>query len=219
MVVRVKICGLTRKEDIDYAVECGADALGFVFGYKESPRNLSFKDLRNLIMGVPPYVSTVVVARAYNSKLLDVIHDLKPSFIQLYEDDDNNNNSNSVINITKSFPNIIRVVHPSIGGGSFEEFAALSKTSKGILIDSKTEKAVGGTGITHDWTLSRKIRDALYPFPVILAGGLTSMNVKRAIEEVQPYAVDVSSGVELRPGVKDRKKVKEFIENAKKAGA
>jgi phosphoribosylanthranilate isomerase len=84
-----------------------------------------------------------------------------------------------------------------------------------ILLDSIVKGRVGGTGVTHDWNLSLKIKKIIHPFPLILAGGLNSENVKRAIDYVQPFAVDVSSGVEKTPGKKDRKKIFSFIKNAK----
>jgi len=82
-------------------------------------------------------------------------------------------------------------------------------------LDSFTKDQYGGTGKVHDWTLSMQIKDAVAPVPVILAGGLKPENVKEAILTVKPYAVDVASGVEVSPGVKDHEKVRAFVENAK----
>ncbi len=90
-----------------------------------------------------------------------------------------------------------------------------SKAFDAILLDSFTKGQYGGTGMVHDWELSRQIKQIIEPTPLILAGGLKPENVKEAILTVQPYAVDVASGVELRPAVKDPKKVLAFIENAK----
>jgi phosphoribosylanthranilate isomerase len=83
------------------------------------------------------------------------------------------------------------------------------------VVDAFTKDQYGGTGKGHDWTVSRQIKDAVAPVPVILAGGLNPQNVKEAVLAVHPYAVDVASGVELRPAVKDHKKVYAFVENAK----
>jgi len=89
------------------------------------------------------------------------------------------------------------------------------KTFDAVLLDSFTRGQYGGTGRVHDWTLSRQIKEAVAPLPVILAGGLKPGNVKEAVKTVQPYAVDVASGVELRPAVKDHEKIRAFVENAK----
>ena len=91
----------------------------------------------------------------------------------------------------------------------------VAKAFEAILMDSPIPGRYGGTGKTHDWELSRRVRDAIHPKPLILAGGLTSENVEEAIRIVKPYAVDVSSGVESHPGLKDRSKVFEFIKRAK----
>ena len=92
-----------------------------------------------------------------------------------------------------------------------------SKDFDAILLDSFNKGQYGGTGRVQDWELSRQIRQIIEPTPLILAGGLTSKNVKEAILTVQPYAVDVASGVESQPAIKDPKKVLAFIENAKEA--
>ena len=95
--------------------------------------------------------------------------------------------------------------------------SAASKKFDCVLLDSLTQGKYGGTGLTHDWTLSKHIRDLIYPVPLILAGGLSPNNVAEAVRMVNPYAVDVSSGVELKPGIKDNQKIVAFIKNAKDA--
>jgi len=92
-----------------------------------------------------------------------------------------------------------------------------STYSDAILADSASSNGIGGTGKTHDWRLTAKIRNTIYPHPLVLAGGLNAENVKAAIREVKPFAVDVCSGVERRIGVKDHEKIEEFIMNAKEA--
>jgi phosphoribosylanthranilate isomerase len=91
----------------------------------------------------------------------------------------------------------------------------VSDTFHTILLDSTTNEGFGGTGITHDWNLSRRIRDTIYPNRLILAGGLTPENVEDAIEKVRPYGVDVSTGVEEKPGIKDHKKIFDFMTRVK----
>jgi len=101
-------------------------------------------------------------------------------------------------------------------GDTAEKARAYSKAFDAILLDSFTSGQYGGTGRVHDWELSKQIKQIIAPTPLILAGGLKPENVKEAILTIQPYAVDVASGVESQPAVKDPKKVYEFIKNAKK---
>ena len=92
-----------------------------------------------------------------------------------------------------------------------------SHYSDAILTDTPSETGIGGTGRTNDWRLAAKLRQSISPRPLIMAGGLTPKNVEAAIRKVRPFAVDVSSGVERSPGVKDRRKIREFIMNAREA--
>ncbi len=84
-----------------------------------------------------------------------------------------------------------------------------------ILLDSATDDKLGGTGLPHKWSISRRIRDEIYPTPLILAGGLDPQNVDEAIRKVKPYGVDVSTGVEVKPGIKDHVKIYDFVKKAK----
>lgn len=218
-IVRVKICGLTRIEDINYAIDSGADAVGFIFGYPDSPRNISFKKIAELIAKVPPYVSSVVVSPASNNGLVRVIDEIRPSYLQLYSEKPNGMRIKSA-----SVIETVHVATDSSANSLISRCMELSRSCRGLFLDSVSKKKsssgenlLGGTGVTHDWSLSRRIRDAIYPFPVILAGGLNERNVREAINVVQPFAVDVSSGVEVKPGIKDKTKVMEFIQNAKSA--
>ncbi len=102
---------------------------------------------------------------------------------------------------------------------SLKQAKSASKYSDAILADSLSSSGMGGTGIAHDWRLSARIRNAIHPQPLILAGGLTPNNVETAIETVRPFAVDVSSGVEMTVGVKDHSKIKEFIMKAKESSS
>jgi phosphoribosylanthranilate isomerase len=230
----VKICGITREEDIHLAVKFGADALGFVYGYKESKRNIpSFESLKLLVSSVPPYVSSVVVTPASSPELLDVILGVRPTYIQIVNDEEEYGNVALVrkIRAKTGFDAIIQTVHIEENEDKrtsqekiIEKCRALSHFSKAILLDSKAttdndSMLLGGTGVAHDWHLSRKIRDALAPKPLILAGGLSKENIVRAIKVVEPYAVDVSSSVERKgkSGVKDEGELKEFIRIAKSA--
>jgi phosphoribosylanthranilate isomerase len=101
------------------------------------------------------------------------------------------------------------------GPESIEQAQTYSGVVDAILLDTKTKEGMGGTGQTHDWNISKKIVETVKK-PVILAGGLNPGNVQAAIEAVRPYAVDVASGVENSPGIKDKEKIKEFLQKVKK---
>lgn len=210
--VRVKICGITRKEDLAVAVDAGADAVGFLVGVPSSPRNLRLERAKALIAQAPIFVDTVVVTAPQNTEeLAEVCEKLKPSAVQIH-----GKKQFDASEIRKKVTGIrlIKTVYVTVDSLTEEKLDNL-KAFDAILLDSFIKGQYGGTGKTHDWTLSRQIREAVAPTPVVLAGGLNPENVKDAILSVQPYAVDVASGVELRPAAKDHGKVRAFIENAK----
>ncbi len=210
--VRVKICGLTREEDLAVAVDAGADAVGSIVGVPSSPRNLTLEMAEKLLRQVPIFVDNVVVTAPQNIEaLVKICERLKPRAIQIHG---KNRLKASEIRKRIGDARLIKTVYvnpAALGETTIED----SKTFNAILLDSFSRGQYGGTGKVHDWKLSRQIREAVAPTPVILAGGLKPENVKEAILAVQPYAVDVASGVELRPGIKDPKKVRAFVENAK----
>jgi phosphoribosylanthranilate isomerase len=210
--VRVKICGITREEDLAVAVAAGADAVGFLVGVPSSPRNLTLERAERLLKQVPVFVDRVVVTVPDSIDSLVKIHNrLRPTAIQIHGEKPF---GASVIRNKIGDVRLIKTVYAKTGNVT----AAVIEDSKAfdaILLDSFTKGQYGGTGKVHDWELSRQIKQTIEPTPLILAGGLTPGNVREAILTVQPYAVDVASGVELRPAVKDPKKVLAFIENAK----
>jgi len=210
--VRVKICGITREEDLAVAVAAGADAVGFLVGVPSSPRNLTLERAEQLLEQVPVFVDSVVVTVPNSVDSLVKIYDrLKPAAIQIHGEKPF---EVSVIREKIRGARLIKTVYVKTGNVT----AAVIEDSKvfdAILLDSFTGEQYGGTGMVHDWKLSRQIKQIIEPTPLILAGGLKPENVKEAILTVQPYAVDVASGVELRPAVKDPEKVLAFIENAK----
>lgn len=210
--VRVKICGLTREEDLAVAVNMGADAVGFLVGVPESPRNLTLKRAKKLLSSVPVFVDKVVVTPSKSIEwLLEVNNMLKPSAIQIH-----GKKKLDYKKIDESIQDtmLIKTIYVTESTLNEKTIKDLKKFDA-ILLDSFSKNQYGGTGKVHDWKLSQKIKKALEPIPVILAGGLTSDNVKEAILTVKPYAVDVASGIEINPGIKDHKKIKAFIKNAK----
>ena len=211
--VRVKICGLTREEDLAVAVAAGADAVGFLVGVPSSPRNLTLERAEMLLKQVPVFVDSVVVTAPKSIEwLVEVCERLKPSAIQIHgkEQLDSSEIRERIRDIR-----LIKTVYVTEDALNKKVIEDL-KTFDAVLLDSFSKGQYGGTGKVHDWTLSRQITEAVAPVPVILAGGLKPENVKEAILAVKPYAVDVASGVEVNPGVKDHEKVRAFVENAKK---
>lgn len=209
--IRIKICGITQKEDLEFAVNAGVDAVGFVVGVSSSPRNLSLRNARSLIRKVPPFVKSVLVTVPQSlGGLEDIIEILNPDAIQIHGE-------GLDVKVRDKLPNqlLIRAVKANVEEAVVKAEEA-AKIFDAIILDSFVEGKYGGTGTTHDWRLSRQVKEAIHPKPLILAGGLTPENVADAVHVVEPYAVDVSSGVECQPGIKDYQKILKFVENAKR---
>jgi phosphoribosylanthranilate isomerase len=210
--VRVKICGITRKEDLAVAIDSGADAVGFLVGVPASPRNLTLEKAKILIDLVPVFVASVVVtAPGTVEDIVEICETLKPSVIQIH-----GKKGFIASQVREKVKNtrLVKTIYvkPDI---LEEENIEELKQFDAVLLDSFTKNQYGGTGKTHDWTVSKQIKEAIAPVPVILAGGLKPENVKEAILAVKPYAVDVASGIEASPAIKDPNKIHAFVENAK----
>lgn len=201
-MVRVKICGITRKQDALQAIACGADALGFVF-YARSPRAVSAEQVCQIIPALPPFVTTVgLFVNASPQEVERVVALCGLDAVQYHGDESPQDCLQSPVKAIKA----LRVKDAaSLDGHSEYRTAAL-------LLDAWSKEAYGGTGHTFNWPLAANIASQR---PVILAGGLTPENVNEAVAAVNPYAVDVSSGVESAPGIKDAQKVAAFIAAAK----
>jgi phosphoribosylanthranilate isomerase len=209
--VRVKICGITRKEDLDAATAAGADAVGFVVGVASSPRNIALEKAEKLIRQVPPFVKSVLVTVPKSIDEFEMYEKLNPDAIQIHGE-----NLHAAASVRLKITNTLLIVAVNVHrANALDVVSRASKLFDAVLLDSFAEGRYGGTGIVHDWELSKRAKQAIHPKPLILAGGLTPENVAEAVRTVQPYAVDVSSGVELQPGIKDHKKIIEFIKNAK----
>jgi len=210
--VKVKICGITREEDLMTAVEAGADAVGFVVGVSESPRNLTFEKAKRLMRKIPIFVEGVAVTVSNDpNSLIEVYEELKPDALQIHGE---KLSEASVIRGSLPDVRLIKAISAK-SDNVVEDAVKASGAFDAILVDSFVNGEYGGTGVVNDWELSKRVRQAVHPKPLILAGGLKPENVKDAILLVQPYAVDVCTGVESRPGIKDPEKVLAFIENAK----
>jgi phosphoribosylanthranilate isomerase len=196
--VKVKVCGTTRLKDAMLAVECGADAIGFIF-YKKSPRCVTAKTAKEICSKLPPFVQRVGVFVNETAEKINRIADrCGLDAVQLHGDE------------SPAFCKKIR--HRVIKAVRVKDPGSLKDLSRypvdGFLLDTYKEDQWGGTGKVFDWELAARAKKY---GPVILAGGLNPRNVKAAIQKVQPYGVDVSSGVEQSPGKKDPKKVKAFL--------
>lgn len=204
-MVKVKICGITTKEDALWALECGADALGFVF-YNKSPRYIEPGDVKTIISSLPPFATTVgVFVNEDFNEIRDIAYLTGITVIQLHGDE-----SPSYCNLIEG--KLIKAIRVK----NEKSIELLKKYDvDAFLLDSFDKESYGGSGLTFDWKLATKAKQY---GRIILAGGLALDNVEEAVKKVVPYGVDVSSGVEKSPGVKDKKKVKEFILKAKADG-
>ena len=208
--VRVKICGITRKEDLDATAAAGADAVGFVVGVASSPRNLSLSEAEKLIRQVPSFVKSVLVTVPKSlGELVETCKRLNPDAVQIH-------GTSMFGAVRERLPNTLLIGAVKANSpDAFDIAAKAAETFDAVLLDSFDNGRYGGTGIVHDWELSKRVRQVIHPKPLILAGGLNPENVAEAVRTVEPYAVDVSSGVERQPGIKDHTKIIEFIKNAK----
>ncbi|MGV7220254.1 MAG: phosphoribosylanthranilate isomerase [Nitrospinales bacterium] len=194
--VKVKVCGMTSLQDALMAVGFGADAVGFIF-YKKSPRFVTEKIVKGIAL--PPFVSKVGVFVNETSERINKIADAcRLDTVQLHGDE-------SPAFCRKIRTRVVKAIR-------LKDAKSLELMPRyevdGFLLDSYVKDIHGGTGQTCDWNLVRKAGKF---GPVILAGGLCPANIDEAVTEVQPYGVDVCSGVEKSPGKKDRAKVRDFI--------
>lgn len=213
-MVKVKICGITNMEDLRAASDAGADLLGFVVGAPSSPRNLTLSKARCLISNVPEGVSSVAVTVFKTvDELVQIYRELNADCLQLH-----GAFSHTLEPKADTLPRS-RIIRAVDGGApdALERAVEFSDVFQSVLLDTAGSGGVGGTGITLDWYSSRRIRDAIHPAPLILAGGLTPENVGEAIQRVKPYGVDVSSGVERKAGMKDHEKIRDFIAKVRRA--
>ena len=208
-MVRVKICGVTNLADARVACEFGADALGFNF-YAKSRRAVTPAAAKKIIQGLPPFVRSVgVFATGKPTAIVRMAESATVDFIQLHGDQCpmHTDFCAKQIPVIKAFR-----VTPEFRLAEIAEY----KCASAILLDAASSRPdqFGGTGKTTDWELARK---AAQSHRIILAGGLTAENVAAAIHFVRPYAVDVASGVESRPGKKDHGKLRAFFAEVERA--
>jgi phosphoribosylanthranilate isomerase len=205
MATAVKICGITRIEDALAAARLGAHALGFIF-YAKSRRGVTPERATEIIRALPPFVTTVgLFVNPEESDVERVLARVPLNLLQFHGEE------------TPDF--CARFALPYIkaarvrAGLDLLQYAQHHCAARGLLLDAFVDGAHGGTGTAFDWNLvPREL-----PLPVILSGGLTSENVADAIHRVRPWAVDVSSGVETSPGIKDQRKIAAFMKEVRSA--
>jgi len=202
---RVKICGITRAQDALEAVKQGADAIGLVF-YPKSPRNVSAAQAAEIVSQIPPFVTVVgLFVDAEPAFIQEVISSVKLDLLQFHGDE----TPSACRQYSRPYMKAIRVKN----GTNLVQYAADYADARALLLDAFAEGVPGGTGLVFDWSL---IPQNL-PLPIVLAGGLNAENVGVAIEQVRPYAVDVSGGVEASKGIKDAAKIAAFMRGVSNA--
>lgn len=214
-MLKIKICCISNLEEAKIAIDCGASALGLVSEMPSGPGVINNLLIKEIASFVPPCVDTFLLTSKQSAKeIIEQQKILRTNTIQIcdtlvegtYEE------------IKNSLPGIriVQVIHVQ-DETSVEEAVEVSKYVDAILLDSGNQslsvKELGGTGRTHDWDLSRKIRDSISK-PLFLAGGLNTANVKEAITKVRPYGIDVCSGVRTE-GKLDINKLNSFIKEAR----
>ena len=203
MSVRVKVCGITRVEDALAAVQEGADAIGFVF-WSESKRFVSPNKACEIVSKLPPFVSVVGV---YVDPSPEWVEETSATaglnLLQFHGEESPEFCGQFMLPYIKA----LRVR----GGMDLIQYGKLYQNSRGLLLDSYRAGMPGGTGQVFDWNLIPKD----FPLPLVLSGGLDPDNVANAIKQTRPWAVDVSSGVEIAQGIKDMKKISAFMQGVK----
>jgi phosphoribosylanthranilate isomerase len=209
----IKICGNTNLEDARFAAQCGADAVGFVFA--PSPRRVEADQVRQILQELPAELEKYgVFVDAGFDEIVSTVETCGLTGVQLHRSTD----EGVPLRLKQHFAgriNILQVLNYKALGFE-QQLKELSQNEDPVLVDSSTAKAVGGTGTSFDWKDARNTLQRTAPkLRLIAAGGLAPENVKEAIEILQPWGVDVVSGVESKPGKKDPKRVQAFIENSR----
>lgn len=203
---RIKICGLTRPQDLEAAIHLGADAVGFVF-YPPSPRYLGLVQAKELAIRVPPFVTRVgLFVNTEPQQVSDILAEVPLDLLQFHGEEDAGYCAQFGLPYLKAAR-----VRPGV---DLLEFARTYASAQGILLDAWVE-AYGGVGQSFDWSL---IPSDL-PVPMVLSGGLHVDNVGEAVMKIKPWAVDVSSGVESAKGIKDADKIAAFVTAVRTADA
>lgn len=204
-MTRVKLCGITDEHDLAAAVGTGADAIGVVSEVPvETPREVTPNRAADLVARVPPFVTSVLVTMPDDAvAAADLVAQIGPDAIQVH-----GCTPDEVATLQERLA--VPVLAAIDVADDVDEYAAHAAA---IVLDSTGEAGAGGTGEVHDWDRAHELVRAL-DVPVVLAGGLTPVNVADAVTRVEPFAVDVSSGIESASGTKDHDAMSEFVRRA-----
>ena len=203
---RIKFCGMTRVQDIALAAELGVDAVGLIFASR-SPRCLNAIQARELRAALPPFISAVaLVMDAEPAVVSELVQRVRPTLLQFHGIEEPADCARYGIPYLKAVP----MAQPEAA----LTFAARYPEAAGFVLDSHAAGEAGGSGRCFDWNAIPALTR-----PILLAGGLTPDNVFEAVSRVRPWAVDVSSGIESAPGIKDAAKMRRFVDEVRRADA
>lgn len=206
MIPKIKICGMTREADVQYAAALGVDAVGFVFA--ESPRSVAPDVVCRLSRSIPPFVNIVgVFVDAEPDRIRRIASTCRLDWIQLHGQESPVYCRDLGLHVLK----VIRVKNRD----SIRAMKPYKGFVDGFVLDTYVKGQKGGTGKTFEWALAR---EAKAYGPVIVAGGLTPDDVQETVRQAEPYGVDVSSGVESAPGIKDHDRMRRFVEQVRAVG-
>lgn len=205
MHVRIKICGITRVEHAHWAIDAGADAIGLVF-YPPSPRVVDIEQAREIVAEVSPFVSVVgVFANQGTDDVGRIVENVRLDLLQFHGDE----TPQLCESFNRPWLKGIRMHPDLVLAGHMSRYSA----ARGVLVDSWKSGTMGGTGSAFDWQRLKTVdRQKL-----VLAGGLDASNVSEAITQVRPAGIDISSGVEVEPGVKSKELIDGFMQSARAA--
>lgn len=207
--VRIKMCGTTRLDDAVNAVKLGVDALGFIF-YEKSPRSIDPEEAKLIIEELPPLIATVgVFVDKKRKEVEEIVQYCGLAYAQLHGQE----TPKYCERLTRSAAPCQVLKALRVGNHSqAEKIAPYNDIVHGFLLDTYRQDAVGGTGETFDWSLIARLG---LRKPYLLAGGLDVTNIRDALEAVRPYGVDVNSGLEKSPGIKDHKLIRDFVQRVR----
>jgi len=201
---RVKICGITRVEDAHAVSRYGVDAIGLVF-YAKSPRNINIQQAQTICQSLPAFVTVVALFKDADAGFIrDVLDNVPIDLLQFHGAE----SEKFCLQFSRPYIKAVGVA----GQENIEAFAAQYPTARGLLLDSHAIGEDGGSGHVFDWGL---IPESIQN-QITLAGGLTADNVASAIEQIRPFAVDISSGVESSGGIKDEALIRAFMNQVKR---
>lgn len=202
MRTRIKICGITRPQDAIDAAYLGADAIGLVF-YAKSPRAVTIEQAQAIIQALPAFVTTVgLFVDEDANEIKDILNHVPLDLLQFHGDE----NAEYCTQFSRPYIKALRVHESS----DIEAFAQQHEQAQAILLDTYIKGVKGGTGQAFNWQLV----PTHCTQPLVIAGGLTPDNLPQVIQQLRPYAVDVSGGVEQAKGIKDKAKIAAFIKGS-----